>query len=69
MGNKLQSLPEGLQRNKWTMGREINVLLAQGFDVSNFLKDVPNFFKDVLRIPKFILGWGMTFNYYLRVLK
>ena len=51
------------------MGREINVMLAQGLDVSNFLKDVPIFFKDVLRFPKSILGWGTTSNHYLRVLK
>ena len=33
--------------NKWTMGKEIGVLLAQGLNVTNFLKDVP-------RIPKFV---------------
>ena len=45
VGNNLQSLHEDLQRKKWTMEREIGVPLAQGFDVSNFLKDVP-------RVPK-----------------
>ena len=38
------------------MGREINVLLAQGFDVSNFLKDVPNFVKNIPRVLKFVLS-------------
>ena len=33
---------------KWTMEREISVLLAKRLDVSNFLKDV-------LRVPKSIL--------------
>ena len=33
---------------KWTMGRKIGVPLAQGLDVSNFLKDIP-------RVPKFVL--------------
>ena len=37
--------------------------------VPNIFKDKPNFVKDVPRVPKFILMWGMTFNYYLRVLK
>ena len=43
--NDLQSLPEGLQMKKWTMGREISVSLAQRLDASNFLNDVP-------RVPK-----------------
>ena len=38
------------KRNKWTMGREISVSLAQGLDVSNFLKDVP-------RVLMFVPRW------------
>ena len=45
VGNGLQSLPKAIQMNKWIMGRKIGVPLAQGLDVSNFLKDVP-------RVPK-----------------
>ena len=41
VGNNLQSLPKDPQRNKWTMGKEIGVPLAQGLDVPNFFKDVP----------------------------
>ena len=48
VGTNLQSLLEGVQRNKLTMERKIGVLLAQGLDVSNFLKDVP-------RVPKSVL--------------
>ena len=44
------------------MGNKIEVSIAQGLDVPNFLKDVP-------RVPRFVLIWGMTFNHYLRVLK
>ena len=51
VGNYLQSFPKAIQRNKWTMGRNIGVLIVQGLDVSNFFKDVPNFMKDV---PNFI---------------
>ena len=47
--NYLQSLPEGLQMKKWTMENEIGVPLAQGLDVSNFLKDVPKVPKSVLK--------------------
>ena len=43
--NNLRSLFEGVQMNKWTIGREIGAPLAQGLDVTNFLKDVP-------RVPK-----------------
>ena len=43
--NNLSSLLKAVQRNKWTMRRKIGVLLAQGLEVSNFLKDVP-------RVPK-----------------
>ena len=46
-GNDLQSLPKVVQRNKWIMERNISVPLAQGLDVSNFLKDVP-------RVPKYV---------------
>ena len=35
------------KRNKWTMGRRIGVMLAQGLDVSNFLNDVPRVSKSV----------------------
>ena len=45
VGTNLQSLLEGVQRNKLTMERKIGVLLAQGLDVSNFLRNVP-------RVPK-----------------
>ena len=41
VGNDLQSLSKVVQRNKWTIGRMLGVLLAQGLDVSNFLKNVP----------------------------
>ena len=65
------------------MERKIDVPLAQGLDVSNFLKDVlnfvkdvsnfvndvSNFVKDVPRVSKFVSRWRMTFNHYLRVLK
>ena len=50
------------------MGNKIEVLMAQGLDipnilkdipnfvndVPNFMKDVPNFVNDVPRVPKFI---------------
>ena len=45
VGIDFQSLLEGVQRNKWSMERKKGILLAQGLDVSNFLKDVP-------RVPK-----------------
>ena len=48
VGNDIQLLVDGLQIKKWTMGRKIGVSLAQGLDVSKFLKDVH-------RVPKFIL--------------
>ena len=35
--------------NKWTIGKEIGVPLAQGLDVTNFLKDVPRVLKFVLK--------------------
>ena len=38
---------QGSPKEEMTMGREIGVSLAQGLDVSNFLKDVP-------RVPKFV---------------
>ena len=41
---------------KWTIGRDIKVLVSQWLDVPNFLKDVPNCLKDVLRVPMSILG-------------
>ena len=57
--------------NKWTLGKEIGVPIAQRLDVPNFFKDVPNFVKDVPnfvkdvlnfvndvpRVPKSILRW------------
>ena len=45
MGNYLQSFPNVVQMNKWTVGRKIGVPLAKGLEVSKFLKDVP-------RVPK-----------------
>ena len=42
--------------------RKMGVPLAQGFDVSNFLKDV-------LRVPKSISEEGMTFNHFPKILK
>ena len=45
VGNDLPSLPKGPQRIIWTMGRKISVSLAQGLEVSNFLKNVT-------RVPK-----------------
>ena len=47
MGTDLQSLSKGLQGKKWTMGKEIGVSLAQGLDVSNFLKDVTRALKSI----------------------
>ena len=44
------------------MGKEVGVLLAQGLDVTNFLKDIP-------RVPKSILEQGSTFNYFLKIPK
>ena len=41
---------------------KIGVLVAQGLDV-------PNFLKDVLKVPKSILRWKTTFNHFLRVSK
>ena len=53
--NDLQSLLEGPQRIIWTMGREIRVSIAGGFDVPKFLNDAPNLLKDIPRVPKFVL--------------
>ena len=40
------------------MGNKIEVSVAQGLDVSNFLKDVPNFVKDASKflnnVPNFV---------------
>ena len=47
MGTDVQSLLEGVQKNKWTMEKKKGVPLAQGLDISNFLKDIP-------RVPKSI---------------
>ena len=47
---------------KWTMGREIDVLLAQELDVSNFLKNVP-------RVPKSVSKLGTTSNQFSKILK
>ena len=62
MENDLQSLLEGLQRKKWTMGRKTGVHLAQGFDVSNFVKDVP-------RVPKSVLELRTTSNRFPKIPK
>ena len=43
------------------MGRKIGVLLAQGLEVSNFLKDVP-------RVPKSVSKRGTTSNHFLKIL-
>ena len=54
------------------MGNKIEVLIAQGLDVSiffffkdvpNFVKNVPNFVKDVPNGPMSISKWGMTSNH------
>ena len=47
----------------------MSVLLAQGLDVPNFLKDVPNFLKDIHKVPMSISGWGTISNHFLRILK
>ena len=36
------------------MGNKIEVLMAQGLDVPNILKDIPNFVNDVPRVPMFV---------------
>ena len=65
------------------MGNKIEVSIDQRLDVPNIFKDVPNFVKnvpnfvknvsnfvkDVPRVPKFVPRWGMTSNYYPKVLK
>ena len=60
MRNDLQSLPKGPQMIKWTMRRDIGVLVARRSDIPNFLKVVP-------RVPKFVPMWGTTSNHFLRV--
>ena len=40
----------------------MGVPLAQGFDVSNFLKDVP-------KVPKSVLEYEMTSNYFPNIPK
>ena len=76
VGTNLQSLLEGVQRNKWTIRRTIGVPLAQKLDVPNFfkyvpnfVKDAPNFVNDVPRDPKSVPKWGLTSNHLLRVFK
>ena len=44
------------------MRREIGVPLAQGLDVSNFLKNVP-------RVPKFVLKLGTITNHFSKIPK
>ena len=61
-GTTSNHFPMVSKRNKWTMGREIGVPLAQGLYVSKFLKDVP-------RVPMFIPRWRMTSNHFPRVPK
>ena len=58
----IQSLPKDPYKNKQTMGNKIGVLIAQGLDVSNFLKNVP-------RVPKFVSEKGTTFNHFPKILK
>ena len=36
-----------------------------GWNVQNFIKDVPNFVKDVPRVPKCVPRWGSTPNQFL----
>ena len=48
--------------NKLTLGKEIGVPIARGFDVTNFFKDVP-------KVPKSILRLEMTSIHFSRVLK
>ena len=62
MGTDIQSLLKCVQMNKWTMERKIGVPLARGLDVSNFLKDVP-------RVPKSVLEYEMTSNYFPNIPK
>ena len=61
MGTDVQSLLEGVQKNKWTMEKKKGVPLAQGLDVSNFLKDVP-------RVPKFVSEYETTSNHFPKIL-
>ena len=70
------SLLKCVQRNKWTIGNKIGVLVAQGFDVPNIfndvpniVNDVPNFVNDVPRGLKSISKWGTTSNHFLRFSK
>ena len=44
------------------MGRKLGVPLAQGLDVSNFLKNA-------LRVPKSVSEYGTTSNYFPKILK
>ena len=44
------------------MRKKIGVPLAQGLDVSNFLKDVP-------RVPKSVLEQGTTSNFFPNIPK
>ena len=47
---------------KWTMRRDIEVLVAQRSNIPNCIKDVP-------KVPKSDPRWGTTSNHFLRVLK
>ena len=44
------------------MGNKIEVLITQGFDVPNFINDIP---KESRSIPK----WGTTSNHFLKLSK
>ena len=59
----------GSQMNKWIIGNNIGVLVAQGLDISNFVKNVPNFLNDVLRFLKSVSKLGTTFNHLARAPK
>ena len=47
----------------------MEVPVAQGLDVPNFVKDVPNFVNDVPMLEKSISRWGMNSNHFPRVSK
>ena len=51
------------------MSNKIEVLVAQGLNVPNFMNDVLNFVNDVPRVPKSVLRWRTTFNHFPRVSK
>ena len=44
------------------MGNKIEVLIVQGLDIPNFVKEVPKGSKSILK-------WGTTSNHFLRLSK